>query len=447
MLSGGAVAPFSESTPDYFPHADDYVRYLQGFSANQELNVRLGSEVVQVRKSGEGFVLELSGGARFHCRYLVVATGLSKPNIPMIAGVEHVEHYGDISMDPMTYAGERVLIIGKGNSAFETAEAMLGTASSIHLISPSPVKFAWASKFVGDLRALNCGLIDTYQLKSQNVLLDGEVRQIVKEGSEYKVTVGYAHADGEVEDLYYDRIISCAGFRFDATIFNDTCQPDLGFDGRLPLMTSAWESSNVEGMYFAGTLMQSRDYKQKQSAFIHGFRYNIQALCQIFMTRNNGEEWPGKYVEMNCEVLTEEILMRVNRSSSLWQQTGFIGDVVVLDYLNNRAKYYVDVPIDYFHENVDSDVVYLAVTLEFGLELIAEAKDPLAIDRIHKDDVENAEKSTGIHPIVRMCREGGVISEHHVIEDIMSEWVEAVHSAPLMKFLREVLSNTNWGPT
>lgn len=44
----------------------------------------------------------------------------------------------------------------------------------------------------------------------------------------------------------------------------------------LPAPTSEWESVNVHGLCFAGVLMYMRDFKKKQSEFIHGFCYNIK---------------------------------------------------------------------------------------------------------------------------------------------------------------------------
>jgi len=41
--------------------------------------------------------------------------------------------------------------------------------------------------YVGHLRALNNNLLDTYQLKSQNALLDGNIERIDRRGDRYIV--------------------------------------------------------------------------------------------------------------------------------------------------------------------------------------------------------------------------------------------------------------------
>ena len=98
------------------------------------------------------------------------------------------------------------------------------------------------------------------------------------DGDGFRVKVSYLHAHGEVEELYYDRIIVCAGFQFDNSLFDENCQPELAIDNRLPNQTSEWESTNIKDLYFAGVLTQMRDYKKSTSSFIHGFRYNCRAL-------------------------------------------------------------------------------------------------------------------------------------------------------------------------
>ena len=68
------------------------------------------------------------------------------------AGSDLVEGYESISTDPEDYKDQAVLILGKGNAAFETAQSLLGKASRVHMVSRSPVRLAWQTHYVGDLR-------------------------------------------------------------------------------------------------------------------------------------------------------------------------------------------------------------------------------------------------------------------------------------------------------
>ena len=112
-------------------------------------------------------------GRTYEAKRLIVATGVSRPNIPEIPGIETAEPYGTAATDPAGYLNQRVLVIGKGNSAFETADNLVETAAVIHVAGPNSVRMAWRTHFVGHLRAVNNNFLDTYQLKSLNAVLDG----------------------------------------------------------------------------------------------------------------------------------------------------------------------------------------------------------------------------------------------------------------------------------
>lgn len=83
---------------------------------------------------------------------LLVATGLWVPQEVEFVGSDLVEGYESISTNPEDYKDQVVLILGKGNSAFETAQSILGRASHVHMVSRSPVRLAWQTHYVGDLR-------------------------------------------------------------------------------------------------------------------------------------------------------------------------------------------------------------------------------------------------------------------------------------------------------
>ncbi|XP_016103695.1 FAD-dependent oxidoreductase domain-containing protein 2-like [Sinocyclocheilus grahami] len=109
---------------------------------------------------------------------LLVSTGLWVSQQVDFLGSDLVEGYESMPTDPEEFKDQAVLILGKGNSAFETAQSILGRASRIHLYSPSPVRLAWQTHYVGDLRTVNNELLDTYQLKSLDGLVEGRLEDI-----------------------------------------------------------------------------------------------------------------------------------------------------------------------------------------------------------------------------------------------------------------------------
>jgi hypothetical protein len=331
-----------------------------------------------------------------------------------------------------------VLIIGKGNSAFETADKLIGTAAVLHLASPHPITMAWKSHYVGHLRAVNNNFLDTYQLKSQNAILDATVERIEYQNGRYTVLVSYAHAAGEQESLHYDRVIACTGFHFDASLFDKTCRPRLAINNRFPEQTSAWESTNVQDLYFAGTLMQMRDYKRTSSGFIHGFRYNVRALSHILQHKYHGKPWPSRLISSDAASFTDYVITRVNTTSALWQQFGFLCDVIVVADNAQQARCYEDMPVDYVHDTeFGHNNCYYTITLEYGSQHV---NDPFHIDRIHKNDSDNAHQSHFLHPIVRRFDSTRLISEHHIIEDLEAAWNEDCHINPLIRYFQRELS-------
>jgi thioredoxin reductase len=430
---------FKNYTRRYFPPADEFVRYLGDFARHYGLRIALGRRVVRVRREGD-FQVHDQDGRVYAARRLVVAAGFTKPYIPPIPGAELAEVYTDVSVIPEDFINQRVLIVGKGNSAFETADNLVPTAAVIHMASPDSVKFAWKTHFVGHLRAVNNNLIDTYQLKSQNALLDCTIDRIRRTPDEkFVVSVSYKFAHGEKEDLVYDRVILCTGFRFDASVFDESCGPRLTIKNRFPEQTSAWESVNVPGLYFAGTLTQQRDFKKTTSGFIHGFRYNVRALYRILERRYHGREWPGRPVPRTPEGFAEAVLERVNQSSGLWQQFGFLGDVIVPGS-NGEGSYYEELPLDYLRDGEFGDFGdYFVLTLEYGDHSYRDLINPTGDYRPEKNDVANAHTSPGLHPIIRRYRGGEQVAEHHVMEDLYAEWYEDVHTRPLKEFLESQL--------
>lgn len=85
-------------------------------------------------------------------RVLLVATGLWVPNEISFVGSDLVEGYESMSTNAEDYRNQAVLILGKGNAAFETAQNLLGKAAVVHMISTNAVRLAWQTHYVGDVR-------------------------------------------------------------------------------------------------------------------------------------------------------------------------------------------------------------------------------------------------------------------------------------------------------
>lgn len=428
---------FKQYSRRYFPPADEFVRYLSDYSDFYGLNVRCNTRILRIEKPhANQFRLTDTEGNVFTCKRLIVATGVSKPYVPQIPGVELCENYVDVSVDPEDFCNQRVLILGKGNSAFETADNLIPTTALIHVASPNPVKLAWKTHYVGHLRAVNNNFLDTYQLKTQNAVLDCTIERFERREGQIVAHVRYSHAHGETEELVYDRVILCTGFRFDASIFAPECRPELVINDRFPAQTPEWESVNVPGLYFAGTIQQANDFKKGTTGFIHGFRYTVRSLFRMLEKKHHGKGWLASHeVEATPEGLVDAALARLNRCSAMWQQFGFLHDVIVVDESWDRATYYEEMPLAYIHESeIGESTHYYTVTLEFGKV----EGDPFAI--VRNPEPGKAEESVFLHPVIRRWCGRQLISEKHLLEELFGEWKKAeAHVAPLRYFFMEQL--------
>ncbi|HEX9669300.1 MAG TPA: NAD(P)-binding domain-containing protein [Thermoanaerobaculia bacterium] len=437
LLSDDPDFRFNSYSREYFPPKAAMLDYLSDYAERYRLRVEYAARVASVAKA-DVFTVSDGNGRTWRGRRLIVATGVSKPFVPRIPGVELTESYFDVSVDAEDFAGQRVLVIGKGNSGFETAERLIPTTALIHVLSPNPLHMAWRTHFPGHLRAVNNNFLDTYQLKTQNAVLDGTIRKITrtKEGK-FLVSIRYSHAEEEHEDLVYDRVITCTGFRFDDSIFDESCRPAMWNSNRLPEQTSEFESTNVPDLYFVGTLTQMRDYKKATSAFIHGFRYNVRALHRLLAGKYHGVPWPFEEVEQTPERLVEAMLVRINRTSALWQLFGFMADVIVLADEGDRARYLHELPVDYVQESsLSRNRNYFVVTLEFG-KIVG---DPFNI--LRHPDPQKADRSTFLHPVVRHYQGRKKIAELHLLENLFGEWWDPEsHVKPLTDFIAARLRN------
>lgn len=429
---------FKNYSKTYFPPADDIVRYLKDWADRYQLNIKYGVKAARISKD-ELFRVEDGQGNLYTSKRLVIATGFNKPYVPPVPGIELAENYTVVSVNPEEFINQKVLILGKGNSGFETAENLIPTAAVIHVASPNPLNLAWKTHFVGHLRAVNNNFLDTYQLKSQNAIIDATVEKIEKRDGKYVVSFKYSHADDEREDLVYDRVIAATGFRLDDSIFDQSARPALTINDRFPALTSEWESTNVKDMYFIGTLMQVRDFKKTTSGFIHGFRYNIRALQLMFEQKYHGRAWPSREIEATPESVLDAIIERVNKSSGLWQQFGFLCDLIVMPQdASEPARYYEELPVDFVHDTeLGENKHYYIVTLEFGKVI----GDPFNIQRHPTPSA--AEKSVFLHPVVRRFDGAHLVAEHHLLEDLYGEWVKPdMHLRPLREFITGMMQGT-----
>jgi thioredoxin reductase len=410
-------------SPHYFPFTAEYQQYLSDFAQRYHLPIAYGSTITSITRDQEGFTITDQAGNHYQGQRLIVATGLGRvPTIPAISGIELATHYQSYSLDPEDYQDQRVLIIGKGNGAFETANSLISTARCIHLCSPDSVKWAWETHFMGHVRTVNAEFLDTFYLKGQNALLDARVEKLERGSQGIIVSLTYTHAGGQTMQMVYDQVLLCTGFRFDTSPFAKTCQPDLFAHGKLPAMTVEWESTNVRDLYFAGTLMQMRDYHQTMSNVIHGFRFNIRFLSQLLAYKYHQQPLPCRSLSAEPETLTRHFLVRASHSAALFLQPGFLCDFCVIARPSQQALYFENVPLEYVYaRQAQQDETYYTLTLEYG-------HNKSGSRHVERDpDPNHASNDFFLHPVIRYFRGLQQLDCQHLPENLESNWLPDQH--------------------
>lgn len=136
--------------PDRYPRRDEVVAYLLRYADQLDAEIRTGQRVTAVRRDGEGFILHLDGGRRLGGRAVVAATGsFGRPYRPDLTGLDsftgRLLHVADYRF-PEPFAGQRVIVVGAGNSAVQVA-AELATCARVTLASRAPVRWAEQQPF------------------------------------------------------------------------------------------------------------------------------------------------------------------------------------------------------------------------------------------------------------------------------------------------------------
>jgi cation diffusion facilitator CzcD-associated flavoprotein CzcO len=116
--------PFPENYPTYVPR-EDLVRYYKQYAAHFGIEPRFGKKVVSIQKQGDQWLVKTQDKAQYLSPHVVIGTGVNRvPHVPKWRGQENFQgrivHSRDYR-NPEPFRGEKVLVIGMGNTGAEIA--------------------------------------------------------------------------------------------------------------------------------------------------------------------------------------------------------------------------------------------------------------------------------------------------------------------------------------
>jgi cation diffusion facilitator CzcD-associated flavoprotein CzcO len=136
-LSALPGLPFAPGTP-LFPPRPAFLEYLHRYASHFQLPIRTSADVVSLERANGGWLARTASGDVARARTVVVATGIvSNPQIP---DIPHRDRFTGRVFHSVEYrrpdglSGQRVLVVGAGNSAGEIA-VELASAGAIVTIA------------------------------------------------------------------------------------------------------------------------------------------------------------------------------------------------------------------------------------------------------------------------------------------------------------------------
>jgi hypothetical protein len=243
--------------------------------------------------------------------------------------LEDAPHYVE-TKPAREYAGKRVFIIGKRNSGFENADAMLPWAQRIILGSPRPPVLSILHAG-GGVRAKYLIPYEDHVMGGGVAIVDASIERVERRGAGWRVFTSGPSLGPMPFDV--DEVIVATGF---TSPLGDL--PDLGVatfnHGRLPRLTHYWESATAPGIFFAGTITQAAPGLRKHgsagnSAAVGGFRHNARVLANYLAQEHFGVRIPK--IVVRREDVVSYLLSEVTTAPELWNQQAYLARVVCFD--------------------------------------------------------------------------------------------------------------------
>jgi thioredoxin reductase len=381
------VTEFMDGT-SYFPARDEMVRGLATFTERAGVEARYGCEWQSTRQADDGrYVLTTSDG-EYTAPVVAFAVGMVSPWTPPTPGIDDVPHYVDLEHRPLeSFAGKSVFVVGKRNSGFEIADALLPWARRLIVGSPHPVRPSITTGFPTPPRARYVLPLEDHMFRGGTFVIDVTLDSIERAGEGWRVRAQGTTVPGEfVIDV--DEVIACTGFGVEMRDLKKL-GVDTFFKDRLPTQTAYWESTTMPGIYFAGAATQGQAGMRKygwpsHSASVGGFRFNAKVQARHIAEKHFGIRSEAPQIDPDGAV--DYLLEQATSESALWSQQSNLARA--LSYDNGTVRDDGIVPLMEF---VDADP-------SAGLP------DAVAI-AVETDREENTQPAVYI-------RRGGDVTEH-----------------------------------
>lgn len=390
---------------ELYPHVDAYIQYVEDFVERYDIKIKFDYQVKTIQKGENTFIIN---DGDIVAKRVFWGGGLKHKCPPVDRGYT----YANMPLDPDVYRDKRVMIIGSGNAALETAD-FLAPYTDVTEIWGRDVN-AWKTHYPGHARSRNFTSIDSYFLKARTVF------HFTTEES-FAGSSTYTRALKRIDSDSNCVVIWCHGFEFDTSLVKDLVIVD-----KFPILTPNFESTICPNLFFIGASTQYHDYKKGTSAFIHGFRYNCEYL--------------HKYITSSIEVINivtcpefvSFAFKQLNTSSALFHRFDQFCDLVGVSC--KGFHYIKEIPIRSVEQFIQPEWdKFFIIKLGYNGELLDTFRQNI---HIHPRD---GEKCKFIHPIIQYNS-----FTFHLPEEQLNEYIYVDrHIQPFNLYLGFILGELN----
>jgi len=250
-----------------------FVEYMEQFHDHFQLNILEHTAAEEVSYRDGSFWIADSDGNTWQTSNLLVATGIISgmffPDVPGIKDNPLVLHSQEYK-GTHNFLGKRVLIIGSGNSAAETAIDLAGKAM-VYLYTRGEIRYFSETKKLFHVR----GISESYlkELIAMEIIRHKVFQQLQE--------IRGNKAVFKNSELVVNNIIFATGYKPYLPFLKGL---DIEHNGAgYPKITKTGESVNYPGLFFAGPLAQLNS----SSALIHGFSRQVELTIDQIEEQNN----------------------------------------------------------------------------------------------------------------------------------------------------------------
>ncbi|WP_299530203.1 NAD(P)/FAD-dependent oxidoreductase [Ulvibacterium sp.] len=257
----------------------EYAQYLNAVAYYFQINTHLDTEVIQVHRQNESWMLHTSQGPYF-CKYLIWAAGeFQNPQIKNILGSQHCVHSSFIK-DPEKLEGTSFVVVGGYESGVQIAFDLINTDKKVTLINPYQIDDANTSD---PSRVLSPYTYPKYDKLKNSPLYSEVVDRVIS------VTKKEDAYNLQLED---ETVITTEERPICATGFSLVTQPIEEFityteDGSPKLHEETDEFFGHKNLYLSGPSVRHGDHI---FCFIYKFRQRFGVIVEDILRKEKYEE-------------------------------------------------------------------------------------------------------------------------------------------------------------